>query len=356
MLVGGEGTRLRPLTATVPKQMLPVVEVPMIERVIQHLGEHGIDDAVLSLGYRPDPFLSIFPGDRCGRITIRYAVDPEPLDTAGAIRYAAASAGIDSTFVAVNGDVLTDVDLTALVAFHRDRRAEGTIHLHRVEDPSAFGLVITDGDGRVQRFIEKPPPGEAPDNTINAGTYVLEASVLDRITPDRRMSIEREVFPAMAADGALYAQATDCYWLDTGTPEKYLQAQLDLLSGRRPGPPAPGATHHGDGVWTLGDSVLDGTVVGPTLVGTAAFVQHGARVENSVVGAGARIHEGATVRRSVLMAGAVVRKGARVEDSVIAERAVIGEEATVSALSVIGEGITIEPGSHVEAARVPSPA
>lgn len=356
VLVGGEGTRLRPLTATVPKQMLPVAEVPMIERVIRRLEEHGVDEAVLSMGYRPDPFYSLFPSDRCGRVAIRYAVDPEPLDTAGAIRYAAAAAGIGETFIAVNGDVLTDLDIGTLVEFHHSHGAEATLHLHRVDDPSAFGLVVTDPDGRVRRFVEKPPPGEAPTDTINAGTYVLEPTVLERIAPDRRVSIEREVFPAIVADGSLFALPVDCYWLDTGTPEKYLQANLDLLGGIRPGPPAPGAIDRGEGAWTIGDPVLDGTLVGPALAGPAAYLQSGAMAQGSVLGSGSRVHARAEVRRSLLLPGAVVHSGAVVEDSIVGGNAVIGEEAYVSAQSVVGYGEDIEPGAHLEGARVPDPA
>lgn len=354
VLVGGQGTRLRPLTYTLPKQMLPVAEMPMIERVVRHLGAHGVEEAVLSLGYRPDPFFDTFPGDRCGGVRIVYAVEPEPLDTAGAIRFAAAAAGIESeTFVAVNGDVLTDVDVGGLVDFHRRSGAQATIHLIRVADPSAFGVVGTRPGGQVERFVEKPPPGEEPDNTVNAGTYVIEGAVLASIPPDRRVSIERETFPALAAAGTLYALASDCYWLDTGTPEKYLRAQLDLVSGVRPGPPTPDAVARADGVWTIGDPVIDGSVRAPALVGAAAFVQHGADVELSVVGSGARVHDGAVVRGSVLLPGAVVRAGARVEDSIVGGGSVVGEGARLSAMSVVGEGVEVAPGLELAGARIP---
>ena len=205
VLVGGEGTRLRPLTLSAPKQMLPIVGVPMIERVLGHLARHGVDEAVLSLGYLPDAFMEAYPDGRAAGIRLFYAVEPEPLDTAGAVRFAATLAGIAETFVVVNGDVLTDLDLTSLVAFHRERRAEGTIALHPVADPSAFGVVPTDEEGRVTAFVEKPPRDEAPTNEINAGTYVLEASVLARIPEGGRVSIERETFPAMVRDRRLFA-------------------------------------------------------------------------------------------------------------------------------------------------------
>ena len=187
VLVGGFGTRLRPLTFTTPKQMLPIIHRPMIEHVLEHLSAHGITDAVLSMGYRPDAFADAYPDGECAGVKVHYAVEPEPLDTAGAIRFAALHAGIADRFVVVNGDVLTDLDLTALVAFHDAHHGEGTIALHQVQDPSAYGVVPTDDDGRVLAFVEKPAPGEAPTDLINAGTYVLEPAVLDRIADGRKV-------------------------------------------------------------------------------------------------------------------------------------------------------------------------
>ena len=190
-------------------------------------------------------------------------MEPEPLDTAGAIAFAARHAGIDETFIVVNGDVLTDVDTTALVAFHRSHGAAATIHLKAVDDPSRFGVVPTDDDGRVIEFVEKPPADRVPTNLINAGTYVLEPDVLARIPTDRRVSVEREIFPALAAEGAVFAMASDAYWLDTGTPAAYLQANADLLDGSAPGPPAPDARQVSLGVWTLGAPVVRGEVRPP---------------------------------------------------------------------------------------------
>ena len=233
VLVGGLGTRLRPLTLTRPKQMLPIVNRPMIEHVVGHLGRHGVDEVVLSLGYRPDGFRHAYPDATCAGVRLHYAVEPERLDTAGAISFAAHHAGIDERFLVLNGDVLTDLDVTAFVAFHDQAGAEGTIALHKVDDPSRYGVVPTDPDGRVIAFVEKPPPGTAPSSMINAGTYVLEPDVLDRIVPGRPMSVEREVFPGMVADGTLFAVDDDAYWIDTGTPREYIQAQLDLIDGRR---------------------------------------------------------------------------------------------------------------------------
>jgi len=357
VLVGGAGTRLRPLTATVPKQMLPIAEVPMIERVLRHLAAHGIEEVVLSLGYRHQAFLDGLPAQRAVGLTITPAVEPEPLGTAGAIRFAALAAGLaDESLLVVNGDVLTDLDIGGLLTAHAACGAEGTIALSNVDDPTSFGLVAAGEDGRVMAFVEKPPAGAATGGFVNAGTYVLEPSVLDRIPEGRAASIERETFPAMVTDGTLFAMASDAYWTDTGTPERYLQSQLDLLSGRRPGPPCPEAVARDDGVWTVGSAVIDGDVKRPALVGTAAFVHAGAYVENSVVGAGSRVHEGARVRGSVLLPGAVVRADAVVDDSMIGEQAVIGEKARLSGLTVVGPGVELEPGAHLHGARVPAVA
>ena len=179
VLVGGFGTRLRPLTSTIPKPMLPVGHLPIIERLVTSLGRSGITEVTLALGFKPEPFVQAFPDGTCAGVAMRYAVEPEPLDTAGAIRFAADAAGIDETFVVVNGDILTDLDVSQLVHFHRAHAAEATIHLIAVPDPSAFGVVALDDDGRVLRFVEKPAPGTAPSNLINAGT--LYGQILNHV-------------------------------------------------------------------------------------------------------------------------------------------------------------------------------
>ena len=265
VLVGGFGTRLRPLTTTIPKQMLPIVDRPMIERVLAKLAQHGVDDAILSLGYRPDAFIEAYPDDVCAGVRLHYAVEGEPLDTAGAVRFAADEGGIDSTFIVVNGDVLTDLDITALWNLHRERKAEGTIALTPVDDPSRYGVVSTDDRGQVEAFVEKPPAGEAPSKWINAGTYVLEPSVLERIPGGRKVSIERETFPAMVTDNTLFAMQSDAYWVDAGTPATYLQVQLDLIDGLR------GTTERAIASTAAVDSesfversvVMDGARIGP---------------------------------------------------------------------------------------------
>lgn len=330
VLVGGFGTRLRPLTLTRPKQMLPILHRPMIEHVVAHLSQYGIEEAVLSMGYRPDAFTEAWPDGVCAGVKLHYAVEPEPLDTAGAIRYAALDAGIVEPFLVVNGDVLTDLDIAELVAFHDRRGAEGTIALHRVEDPSAFGVVPTDGEGRVLEFVEKPPLGEAPTDLINAGTYVLEAAALGRIPAGRKVSIERETFPAMADEGVLFALAADDYWVDAGTPTQYLQAQLDMIDGLR------GARVEG--------------------VSPSACVSRQATVERSVVGPGAVIKAGAVVRSSVMMAGSFAGEGATVIESVIGTDARVEAGAVVDGFTVLGDGTRAEPGERLSGVRRPEEA
>jgi len=277
ILVGGQGTRLWPLTEWLPKPMLPIANRPFLEHQIDHLRAHGIDRVILSCGYMPDAIQEHF-GDR-----LEYVVEDHPLGTGGAIENAAR--GLRDTFVVCNGDILTELDLTAMVGFHRSRRAQATIALHQVEDPSRYGLVRTDERGAVSAFIEKPQPGERDVDTINAGTYVMEPGVLRLIAPGATVSVEREVFPRLV-DNGLYARTDAGSWIDIGTPDTYLAANLQQMP--------------------------DGGLVDPT-----ASVDAGATVKDSVVGPGARVAAGAVVERSVLLPGARVTGGMVVEERVV---------------------------------------
>jgi len=357
VLVGGFGTRLRPLTLTVPKNLVPVAGVPLIERVVAHLAAHGVDRVVLSLGYRPDSFFAAFPSNTAAGVALTYVVEPEPLDTAGAIRFAAKDAGVGDTFIVANGDVLTDLDVTDLIDTHRRTGAEATIALTPVEDPSRFGVVAIDADGRVTDFVEKPPPGEAPTNLINAGTYVFEPSVLGRIAAGRKVSVEREIFPAMVAGGTLFALASDRYWLDVGLPDSFLRATTDLLDGTRgAGPPAPGADRRAEGGWTLGEPVVEAgaDVDDQSLLCDGCRVAAGVEVRRSVVGPASRVAAGASIEDSVLFAGAILGEGAVVEGSIVGPGAVLGAGAKVTDLSVLGEGVVVEAGASLSGARVPA--
>jgi NDP-sugar pyrophosphorylase family protein len=268
------------------------------------------------------------------------------------VRFAATFAGITDTFVVVNGDVLTDMDLTSLVHFHRDRGAEGTIALHPVADPSAFGVVPTDSEGRVTAFVEKPPRDEAPTNEINAGTYVLEPSVLDRIPEGGRVSIERETFPAMVRDGNLFARSDDSYWLDTGTPAAYLEANFDYVAGRRGPVVAPGLEDNGRGVLVEGESVVSGDVFGPAVIFAGCVVEPGARVEHSILGRGTVVSAGAAVTDSVLMDACHVAGDAKVVGSVMGPRSVVGQRGDVRPVSVLGADAVVSSGTLVDGERV----
>jgi mannose-1-phosphate guanylyltransferase len=311
VLVGGFGTRLRPLTLSVPKPMLPIGHVPMIARLVDRLGRGGVTEVVLALGFRPEPFMEAFPDGRCGDVALTYAVEPEPLDTAGAIKFAAEFAGIDDTFVVANGDVMTDLDVAALVAAHRSFGAEATLHLIGVDDPSAFGVVDLADDGSVRAFIEKPAPGTEPSNLINAGTYVFEPSVLGRIPASTKVSVERDTFQRLVADGGIYGVATDDYWIDAGVPTLYRAANLDLLDGKR-------RTERCDAV------------------ASSAVVHGEADVRHSIVGDGVHVGAGATVVDSVLLPGAVVEAGALVERSLV--MGTVGVNAVVRDSMVGAEG------------------
>ncbi|HEY4333985.1 MAG TPA: NDP-sugar synthase [Ilumatobacteraceae bacterium] len=328
VLVGGFGTRLRPLTNSVPKPMLPVGHVPIIERLITNLARGGVTDVTLGIGFKPEPFLAAFPDGTCAGAQLTYAVEPEPLDTGGAIRFAALFAGIDSTFVVANGDVLTDLDVGALVDFHRRNGAEATLHLTPVDDPSAFGVADCDEGGHVRRFVEKPPAGTAPSNYINGGTYVFEPSVLEHIPDGRKVSIERETFPLLVADGRMWAMATDDYWVDTGTPELFLSANLDSISQSRPEA-------------SRSEAVATGATVGVDVLFT-----------ESVVSAGATVHDGASVSHSVLLDGANVGTGASVRNSVVMGR--IGAGAQVSNCVIGADGVVADGETRADE-RIPAP-
>jgi NDP-sugar pyrophosphorylase family protein len=356
VLVGGEGTRLRPLTYTTPKPLLPIVNEPFLERQLRWLAGHGVDEVVLSLGYLPDAFRARFPDDRLGGVTLRYAVEDEPLGTAGGIRYAAEVAGIDERFVVCNGDVLTTLDLSAMVRFHDAHRGAATIHLCRVDDPSAFGVVPTRSSGEVIAFVEKPPPGKVPSNWINAGTYVLEPSVLERIPPRLTVSIERDTFPRMLdRPGRLYALQSDAYWIDIGTPEKYLQAHREVLAGALGTVPAPGAVEAAPGVWQQGDvSIADGAQVEPpVLLGPGVAVAAGARVTQAVLGPGCAVGPDGQVVRSVLLDGACVAKGAEAVDAVVGPDGVLEPGVVATGGTIVGAGTVVPAGSRLSGARVP---
>jgi mannose-1-phosphate guanylyltransferase len=339
ILVGGLGTRLRPLTDRTRKDMLPLVDRPQLAYTFEHLRRYGVTRAIVSCGYLPTQIQEHF-GDRYGDLRLEYRIEEEPLGTGGAIRFAAE--GIEDTFLALNGDSLRETDLDALISFHRERATRATILLTPVEDPSRYGLVRVNGDGRVLSFLEKPRPEEIDTDLINAGLYVLEPDVLELIPPGRPVSIEREVFPRLVDDGAVYGVALPGYWLDIGTPDAYLQAHRDVLERKF-------FTEIGDrlGVdYTLvapdAEVSADARLVPPVYVGAGAKVGAGARIGSlAVIGAGATVGEGAAIESSVVGAGATVGGRTSVSGSIVGERAEIGADCEVRGLAVVGPGAKV---------------
>ncbi|HZW54196.1 MAG TPA: NDP-sugar synthase [Candidatus Elarobacter sp.] len=343
VLVGGEGTRLRPLTLETPKPMVPVMNMPFLERTLRRLEEAGIKDVILPAGYLPDAITSYF-GDGSGLgLRVRYVIEETPLGTAGALKNV--ERFIDGPFFVLNGDVLTSLDLRAMLDYHRRKGGIGTLHLVPVEDPSRFGCVVHDAAGRVESFVEKPPPGEEPTNEINAGTYLLEREVLERIPAGRPVSIERETFPELiaAGDRALYAYTTDDYWIDLGKPEAYLDAHRHIFDGVMP----LGLTPEIDGPGR--ETIPASAVRPPVFVGAGCRVAPDAVVgPYAVLGDGCTVEAGAVVADSLLWDGVTVERGARVDWAIVASRARIGAGAHVGHGAVIGHDAQIVPGARIE--------
>jgi mannose-1-phosphate guanylyltransferase len=323
VLVGGEGTRLRPLTTHVPKPAVTLVDRPFLAYAIEWLAGHGVTEVVLACGFLPDVLREALAGEeeRAG-VEITYVAEPEPLGTAGAIRFAAAALGdrLADRFLALNGDVLADLDLSALLRVHEERDARASIGLHPVEDSSAYGLVSCDEEGWVLEFLEKT--GETVPGEINAGAYVLERSVLDLVPAGRAVSIEREVFPRLVGDG-LCGLLLEGYWMDIGTPERYLQASWDILEQRvetQVRPTAPGLLVGADA------AIDEEASVGPrAVVAGGCRVSRGAEVEDSV------LLDGCTVGRDALVRGSILAPGAEVEPGAQLINAVIGRDERVPA-------------------------
>jgi mannose-1-phosphate guanylyltransferase len=307
VLVGGQGTRLRPLTSHVPKPAITLVDRPFLAYAIEWLAGHGVTEVVLACGFLPDVLQEALGDHRHGGVEITYAVEPEPLGTAGAIRFAAEALGdcLEDRFLALNGDVLADLDLSALLRSHEECDARATIGLHPVEDSSAYGLVSCDSDGGVLAFTEKT--GEAVPGEVNAGAYVLTPSVFDLIPPGRAVSIETEVFPRLVGEG-LSALLLDGYWMDIGTPERYLQATWDILEGRvktEVEPTSPGS-----------------------LISEDAEIDPGARLgARAVISSGCRVGPGAEIGESVVLEGCTIGEGAQVATSILAPGAEVAPHA-----------------------------
>jgi mannose-1-phosphate guanylyltransferase len=326
LLVGGKGTRLRPLTVHTPKPMVPAAGVPFLTHQLARARAAGVEHVVLATSYLAEVFEPYFGDGASLGLRLEYVTEEEPLGTGGAIRNVASRlrSGPDEPVLIFNGDILTGLDIRALVRTHASSGADVSLHLTRVEDPRAFGLVPTDGDGRVTAFLEKPQtPEEIVTDQINAGAYVFRRSVIDAIPAGRPVSVERETFPDLLAAGAhLHGMVDSTYWLDLGTPEAFVRGSADLVLGRAPSPAVPGR---------CGDRLV---------LSTASVAPDAKLTGGTVIGAGATVGEGARITGSAVLDGAVVEAGALITDSLIGERARVGARTVLSGV-VVGDGAVV---------------
>jgi NDP-sugar pyrophosphorylase family protein len=334
LLAGGKGTRLRPLTLHTPKPIVPILNRPFLYYQIDLLKQiPEIDEVILSLNYQPRRIEEIFgEGEGLG-VRVRYVVEPMPLGTGGAIRYAGDS--LTESVVVFNGDVLTQVDLAAVLRLHRQRKAKATIVLTPVENPRAYGLVETDKDGNIQRFLEKPGDSEITCNTINAGIYVLEPDTFDRIPKDTAWSIERSFFPSLIERGETFVAHIDQgYWIDIGTPAKYLQVHRDIMDGRYSAPPFNGASS----AWVSPDArVEDGVEIhGPCFVDEGSVIKAGAKIlPYSVLGKQTHIEGGAVVDGSIIWPNGWIGAEAELHGSILGRNAIVKSPAILGDKNVI---------------------
>jgi NDP-sugar pyrophosphorylase family protein len=347
LLAGGKGTRLRPLTVHTPKPIVPIFNRPFLYYQIDLLQQvPAIDEVILSLNYQPRRIEEIFgAGDGLG-VKLRYVVEPIPLGTAGAVRYAGDS--LTDSVVVFNGDVLTQVDLAAVLAMHRERKAKATIVLTPVENPRAYGLVETDADGNIRRFLEKPGEDEITCKTINAGIYVLEPDTFDRIPKDTAWSIERSFFPSLIERGETFvAYVYDGYWIDIGTPAKYLQVHRDIMDGRYAAPPFDGTGHQ---AWIApGARVEDGVELhGPCFVDEGVVIKGGAKIlPYSVIGRQTHVDEAAVIDGAIVWANGWIGRETHVKGAILGRNCHIGRNAILESPVVLGDKTVITDYSRL---------
>jgi len=337
ILVGGQGTRLRPLTSTVPKPVVPLVDRPFISYMLEWLREHGVDDVIMSCGFLATSVRNVL-GDGSGLgIRLRFIEEPDPRGTAGAVKLALPM--LDERFLMLNGDVLTDIDLTAQMAQHASSGARATLALVGVPDPTAYGVVVLDRDHAVADFVEKPSSDRVESNLISAGAYVLEREILDLVPPDRNVSIEREVWPLLIGEG-LYGFPSEGYWLDIGTPERYLQGTFDIIEGNV----ATAVRERLGSDWLAIDEGAEvlGRVVPPAVLGRGVRIAEGAHVGSlAVLAPDVSVGAGSTVERSVVLNGTQIGEGCQLRDCIVAAGCRIGERTQITGGAVLGEGVTV---------------
>ena len=347
LLAGGKGTRLRPLTIHTPKPIVPIFHRPFLHYQLDLLRSVAeIDEVILSLNYQPRRIEEIFGDGSDLGISIKYVVEPAPLGTAGAVRYAGES--LRESVVVFNGDVLTEVNLAEVIALHRERRAKATIVLTPVDNPAAYGLVETDKDGKVLRFLEKPNPDEITCDTINAGIYVLEPETFDRIPKDTPWSIERSFFPSLIERGEVFVAYTyRGYWIDIGTPDKYRQVHRDIMDGRFHAAPFAGALSC---TWVSPQARVEegATLEAPCFIDEGAVIKPGARISaHTVVGRHCHIEQDASIEQSILWPNTRVGQGAIVRGSILGRQCHVGRNATVHEGAVLGDRSVITDFSRL---------
>lgn len=342
ILVGGEGTRLRPLTETIPKPMMPVLNRPFLEHALQHLRTHSVDEVFLALGYLPDTIEAHFGNGTGIGISLHYSQEHKPMGTAGAIKLLQDK--LKSTFIVCNGDIFTNLDITNMLSFHRERNSKTTIFLTPVENPSAFGVVEADHEGRVHRFIEKPAPSQITSKWINGGIYLLEPEVLDRIPRDQHFMFERGLFPHLVESGVpVYGYKDHPYWLDMGTPQSYLRLHTDLLYKDSVGDPF------------LYSECVDceikpnALIKGPVLLGRGCRVESKAIIQGPVtIGSNCHIKANASIANSVIWPETTVGAESVIEKSIVGRNVRIGSNVTIGEGSILADGVIVNDGTNIE--------
>ena len=339
ILAGGGATRLRPLTCNTPKMMVPVLNLPFFEHLVGYLKKHNVIDIILAVGKSPDQIQDYFgDGSKLG-VRLTYSIENLPLGTAGAVKNA--ERFLDDSFIVLNGDIFTDIDLSRMMRLHHENKAVASLALTPVEDPTIYGVVETDAEGRVRRFIEKPPRDKVTTNMINAGIYILERDVLSCIAPNTFSMFERDVFPPLLEEGqVIYGYPFQDYWIDIGTPDKYLKLHHDLLpryAGNK-------------GIKFEGESFVHSSaqIEGPAIIGEGCFIDRNSMVRGpAVLGARCRVEEGAVVEGVVLWQDCLVGKGAKLRNCMVARRCHVGEHSEIPDGCILGDDVLVGKGSRL---------
>jgi mannose-1-phosphate guanylyltransferase len=337
ILVGGEGTRLRPLTSTLPKPIVPLVDRPFISFMLEWLRQHGVSEVIMSCGFLATSMRDVLGDGSAVGVRLRFVEEPDPRGTAGALKLAEPM--LDERFLMLNGDVLTDIDLTSQLAQHEASGATATLALVPVADPSAYGVVLLNEDRSVRDFVEKPSSDRVQSNLISAGAYVLERTILELVPPDRNVSIEREVWPLLVGAG-LYGFPSDSYWLDIGTPARYLKATFDIIEGNV----VTAVSERLGSDWLAIDESAEvhGRVIPPAVIGRGVHVAAGAHVGSLVVlGEDVTIGAGSIVERTVVLEGAQIGEACELRDCIVAAGCRLGARTQISGGAVLGEGVQI---------------